>query len=148
MSTQSDGWIKTSERMPTEADLPVWGIKASEGYRPFLVTDENWPELAPGQNGREAGFNGWATHWKPAALPEPPKKEMTQRERDEEALEAWKQSQLNFFTGRNDAWHAALAYRDAQNREDLNRDAWGAHCIDGACANKAIYNLRRRAGLT
>lgn len=104
MSTH-DGWIKMSERKPTRADLPVWWAYSPDGDPEVELSREllHWlPDV----------------YWQPATLPEPPKKELTQREKDEEEFRSF------FLRMRGDSeaetvWLAALAYRDKQNAEDL-----------------------------
>ena len=135
--TSTQGWIKMSERKPTEADCPMW-VSHSENTGFWNIADFRNHHLA----------HGW-THWQPATLPEPPKKELTQRERDELSFTKWcPVMDKPLKEGRNLAWHAALAYRDGQNREDLSGKfppsvstvlSWGE--VD------AINNLKRRCGL-
>lgn len=131
MST-SDGWIKMTERKPEADGKAIWlyfggGSDACELIRIYH------------------GYSGEATHWKPAALPAPPKKELTQREKDEEVYQQWlKDAGVPYWKDdASDAWHAALAYRDGQNREDLEGVPYGIEC---GSRNK-VLNLRRRAGL-
>ena len=134
--TSTQGWIKMSARKPTEADLPVW-VYGSEFERIQFYRDS-----LPNQDKR-------FTHWQPGQAPLPPKKELTQRERDELSFTKWcPVMDKPLKEGRNLAWHAALAYRDGQNREDLSGKfppsvstvlSWGE--VD------AINNLKRRCGL-
>lgn len=140
--TSTQGWIKMSERKPTKADLPFW---VTTRYGVFLWEADT----------RDCDIFGLSyktnnvTHWQPATLPEPPKKELTQRERDELSFTKWcPVMDKPLKEGRNLAWHAALAYRDGQNREDLSGKfppsvstvlSWGE--VD------AINNLKRRCGL-
>lgn len=136
MSTNND-WIKMSERKPTEADLPIWL------YTPTpLDVDNNlgmpiqiWMKEVP----RCLDF----THWRPAKpdIPAPPAPEPTQREEDEAA--ALEYIRYNSWSAQS-IWHAALAYRDAQNAKDLE-DIY-ADC--GSSMHRDAYkNLRRRCGL-
>jgi hypothetical protein len=144
MTTQNDGWIKMSERKPTMNDLPVWGINAENGKLPFLCTHDNWSDMMPGQNNRYSGFNNWATHWQPATIPAPPKKELTQREKDEEAFIHWESGSHRVDDDPRYAWHAALAYRDQQNAEDLEAVGFPLMHTD---KHGPFAALRRRCGL-
>ena len=78
-------------------------------------------------------------------LPTPPKKELTQRELDEEAHDVWSSGSglANWNDPTGHIWHAALAYRDKQNAEDLG-------FVRDMCARidaDALDRLRRRSGL-
>jgi hypothetical protein len=91
-------WIKTSDRAPTEQDLPVWGWH-KEMMMPMTFT------YIPGT---------LITHWRPAKadIPEPPNEE-TQWEKDRTAWESWFNApDCNGATVT--AWHAALAYEREQ----------------------------------
>ncbi len=77
MKTEKDGWIKMSDRKPTEADLPIiqGGFTESCGWTQLftastIMTGESW------------------THWYPMnKIPEPPKRSM----RDEQDCAACRQ---------------------------------------------------------
>jgi len=138
-----------SERRPTEKDFPLWAFSGeSEGA--YLFNHGTIPG---------SGF----THWKPAVLPAPPVKELTQREKDGEAAIAWFNTEWPKIVEQYKnalyapapftvpaVWHAALAYRDRQNREDLKLIA---PMLDQALSDYGIQksgtltNLRRRCGL-
>lgn len=139
MSTTSDGWIKTSDK-PEGQDFP-WPVlmaKADTGqvhywrtYREMTQCEPLWREY---------------THYKPATLPAPPAKEMTQKEQD---WAAWTSHAAGHAIGSctdRTTWFCALAYRDAQNREDLEAIPY---CFEsmGTARDDAIANLRRRCGL-
>jgi hypothetical protein len=78
-------------------------------------------------------------------LPAPPKPEPTQREEESEAFLHFANTTPTYTA--EDVWHAALAYRDAQNRADLD----GAHALmkDLPFGNawQALHRLRKRCGL-
>lgn len=78
----------------------------------------------------------------PAALPAPPAKELTQRDSDDKGFDSWCLTQ-SFVPALDTVWHAALAYRDGQNREDLEGVPYGIECW----SRNKVLNLRRRAGL-
>lgn len=129
-----------SERKPTEADLPVW-----------FHTNGNTLCFNFIPNFTKVPDNAW-THWKPAVVPAPPAKDLTQREKDEEAFFAWnRQTPVCLRDGgkieggaRGDGWHAALAYRDGQNREDLEALGFPLMHTD---KHAVFASLRRRCGL-
>ncbi len=103
MNTQ---WIKTSDRAPTEQDLPVWAYHDKD-KRVVLFPCGLAPKLY--------------THWRPAKadIPEPPQEE-TQRTKDINAYCAWADREdvrlsVMSSTASNAApWHAALAYEREQ----------------------------------
>ena len=134
MNTQNDGWIKMSERKPTE--FPVWGAFELSGINSGIKVVSFYDRgILPHP----------VTHWKPAILPEPPKKELTQRELDEKAHDMWYSGSglANWNDPTGHIWHAALAYRDKQNAEDLG-------FVRDMCARidaDALDRLRRRSGL-
>jgi len=132
MNTENNDWILMSEQKPIRECRPIWIHRPTlpEVHRVTLLegsaTPDDW---------------GLVTHWKRAALPPPPPRAKTQREEDEEAY-------LEFIRtpsfGARDIWHAALAYRDAQNRADLEK----MHAeVEGTCEYFApLTRLRKRAG--
>ena len=139
MSADNDGWIKMSERQPALSAYPVWQTNRAGGVTLVVCHAHDIPG---------------STHWQPATLPAPPAKEMTQAEKDTEEYTALFGDPLCFYSSKgcqaytSDVWHAALAYRDAQNREDLKKPldkerqkVWGLIDPD------AHTNLRRRCGL-
>ncbi len=119
MNTQNDGWIKMSERMPQEEHFPVW-----------------WCHDGNVALAREALDWIPSVYWQCANIPAPPAKEKTQREMDEEAFRSWLWRAMPFDAV--DAWHAALAYRDKQNAEDL---------AGYATTHESILRAKRRCGL-
>jgi hypothetical protein len=98
MSTNNDGWIKMSERWPTDAEMPVWAYDADGGMLrgPLLFMGS-----AP---------TSW-THWKKADIPAPPKEE-TQDEKD--SAEFCKFCRDSNPKSAQSVWHAALAYERAE----------------------------------
>jgi len=87
------------------------------------------------------------THWKPAQLPAPPAPEPTQQCEDVCAFHNWfieKGHSLSNMPRPVHAWHAALAYRDAQNAKDIRRLACGDWTED---MRQAYWSIRRRCGL-
>ena len=143
MSTQ--GWIKMSEHPPTEVDAPVWmsngpliELWQKRDFREYFIDPKQCEWL----------------HWQPATLPEPPAKELTQRELDEEALREWNRreyrgSQVEELVTHCEsrAWHAAIAYRDKQNAEDVANLGLYCSSFDTTAHSIAVKSLRRRCGL-
>ena len=150
MSTmKNDGWIKMSDRQP-ERGTDIWTYYPAEANYPERVTLY--------ENVRGLALN--ATHWKPAHIPAPPKKEPTQREEDEKASTDWYNTEWPKVVSQyekslygpppfttNHVWHAALAYRDAQNREDLEKAMDVNRVIYGSAMVEALSRIRRRCGL-
>lgn len=103
------GWIKMSERKPTEADYPI-------GY----VTEKHYTR----EHGVLSGviYNSVCTppqdvlYW--IKLPAPPSREPTQAEKDEAALVAHDKDTYPSSTGpaecQRKAWFAAIAYERAE----------------------------------
>jgi len=140
MTQENDGWIKMSDRHPTDCDFPVfcYGPHCGMPHKIYssLAEINNPGELTTG-----------VTHWRPCvipALPVPPKKEPTQQEDDNEAYQEYCGSPNSYWQS---IWHAALAYRDAQNREDLKHVV--ALGFDKSENQECglIKRLRRRCGL-
>lgn len=132
MNTNNDGWIKMSERKPTNANGSIWlySIYAEPGYAVVHTVDCSAFQENP-----------W-THWKPAVLPAPPAKELTQREKDDKEGRLYALGMPGSSVA-IDVWHAALAYRDAQNREDIE----ALHGVMLGHVSAPYSNLRRRCGL-
>ena len=136
-STANGGWIKREEGQ--DMAWPAFVAKADTGQVHCFRSAREMKECEP--------LHQSYTHWQPAVLPAPPAKELTQADRDQEAYLEWyrnSSAQENCLH----SWHAALAYRDGQNREDLSGKfppsvstvlSWGE--VD------AINNLKRRCGL-
>jgi len=137
MTQENDGWIKMSERNP-ERGMNIWAYYPEEKNHAEQVTfydDTHGVSLS-------------ATYWKPAHLPAPPKKELTQREEDEKAMtELWNKHWQDKRATMTDYAMACLAYRDAQNREDLKNADSGTYIISGISMNEALSRIRRRCGL-
>lgn len=73
MNTTNNEWIKFSDRKPVEADFPIWVYDVRDNL--VLLFQNPVPT-----------FHRDRTHWKKGPqLPVPPPKELTQREKDEEA---------------------------------------------------------------
>jgi len=98
-------WIKFSDRKPTEADAPYW---AAGGL----------PDPAPNIINHPYGHAESRTHWQRATAPEPPPRELTQLEKDDEACDQWNNCAQGFITYRQ-TWHAAIAYVRATKEEAL-----------------------------
>jgi hypothetical protein len=134
MNTQeNDGWIKMSERKPTDADCPVW----------------YWRDGGAPCHYHSLSTLVW-THWKPSVLPAPPPKEQTQEQIDYAEYVCWWEGNADSPKCNTwPAWKAALAYRDAQNREDLGRIRVFNHNTPDELTQTgaAIVNLRKRCGL-
>ena len=106
MNTQ---WIKTADRAPTEADLPVW-LQLDKGSA-FFHESVNGVTLMEAP--RMLIFvTAGSIAWRPAKadIPEPPREE-TQRDNDCKAYTKWF---LNNPAYAEAAWHAALAYERAE----------------------------------
>lgn len=104
----ADGWIKMSERKPTEADA-IRGIFIWCPYdRPAL------PSLVFSTDCHDYTSRGW-THWMPAEsyIPAPPTRELTQAEKDEAAYSAW-EMEAEDNTHPKDGWRGAIAYERAE----------------------------------
>jgi hypothetical protein len=122
-------WIPITTRRPTEAEQ-------NAGIAVGCYRNGEWSQ-SPVFYGKTWGDD--RTHWTPAQLPPPPPKERTQREEDEEAFYKHMNNE-DRLRGCIEIWHAALRYRDAQNREDWLR----------LCANDPgppLMRLRKRSGL-
>ncbi len=124
-----------SDRKPTQ--FPVWGFARGWWREVFEICDGG---IIPDA----------CTHWKPMERPEPPL-ELTQREDDYCAFRGWlnaKYGPLNALSPSYalDVWHAALAYRDNQNREDL-RNSDGIDWASETPMGGSMIRLRRRCGL-
>jgi len=142
MSTDND-WIKRSDMLPKQEDTPIWcyNESANDGVTQWL-----WPRKH---------FDGMAeyTHWKRATIPAPPAKARTQREEDEQAYRTFEQGGaiLAPYLGkdRQTAWHCALAYRDAQNRTDVQALEFNFVPTQGKeyQINPAYGRLRKRCNL-
>jgi len=134
MTTNNDGWIKMSERKPTWADFPIW-IYGREGGHPGPFVRQEFT------NHEVYAF------WKNAStLPNPPAKELTQREKDGEAFKRWYDT-AKYDCVPRDAWETALAYRDKQNREDLRHVAGLCYDTSDSQQSAALADLHRRCGL-
>jgi len=92
-------WIKFSDRKPTEADAPYW---AAGGL----------PDPAPNIINHPYGHAESRTHWQRATAPEPPPRELTQREKDADAFFEWLEESDD--TSPQTIWHAALAHERAE----------------------------------
>ena len=139
MSTDADGWIRMEDRMPTDADKPFWIYRPNMPHA-FIVT------LLEGS----ATPSNWeaVTHWQPATLPAPPKAEPTQRELDHNSYMAWiNRPALDYTSDTESAWHAALAYRDAQNRTDIQAIHVSPELSANNPADFPFMRLRKRCGL-
>jgi hypothetical protein len=137
MTTNNDGWIKMSDKQPLNA-APIWGAFEMDGEMVVSFYDRGI-------------FPSIVTHWQPATIPTPPKKELTQREKDEEAFTKFflneASTKLLDSAVRHEAWHAALAYRDKQNAEDLSNVLFMPEGKTSVPHLEAVTNLRRRCGL-
>lgn len=97
---QADGWIRMSERKPTEADLPVWYFSGQAVCGPYELISTGY------------------SHWRPAEkIPAPPPRELTQAERDEEAFWEWFENQEVYCACQPElcaGWHAGIAKERAE----------------------------------
>jgi len=91
----NNNWIKFSDCKPTEADLPYW---AAGGL----------PDPAPNIINHPYGHAESRTHWQRATAPEPPPRELTQREKDGGAFFEWLEESDD--TSPQTIWHAGIAY--------------------------------------
>lgn len=130
-TTQNDSdWVKMSARRPVLADLPVW-VYTKDKYI-FTVNSI-------------ADFRAMDTHWKPATLPAPPAVERSQHELDVIAYYDWHNT--GQWGRGSDEWHAALAYRDAQNAADLQQ-LFPSNGVAEGDIRGLIDRLRKRCGLS
>lgn len=134
MSKQNNGWIKMSERKPTDGDLPVL----------FWNNQDDDYELWSKSDGLPTSFREREL-WKPATLPSPPAKEMGQRDEDEHEF------QMRFngigYDSPLHVWQKALAYRDAQNRRDMEAISMDDNLENNGTENDPFIRLRKRCGL-
>lgn len=109
MSTQkNDGWIKFSEQRPCQSDLPIWAYHP--GSDPVLHKN-SIPITGPTH--WQHAYQRWEPH-------SPPPKELTEAEKDKQAFRTWSNAELSqWVLTREDAWHAACAYKSKQIREEL-----------------------------
>jgi len=84
-----------------------------------------------------------ADQMEPASIPA--KKEPTQREEDEKAFDDFI-TESDDSTWERNAWYAALAYRDAHNREDL-ANIEEAYSNGLKTSREKLSRIRRRCGL-
>lgn len=118
----ANNWIKMTERRPTKADLPVWGV--NKDLAVFLLEleedDPDWEYL---------------THWRSAKadIPEPPREE-TQYDKDRAAFIHW---DAGFAYNPAVAWHAAIAYERAEVAKMLPH-------FHGLNQNSYIESIRAR----
>lgn len=144
MSDENNGWNLASKSRAPDGEL-------------VLIWDNRHPKDGGGKPfGTYCANQLPHTHWRLAQLPAPPKPEQvekTQQELDREAYLAFENRgavlSLSPYIGqdRQAAWHAALAYRDAQNREDLANIGQYSSAFDTAAHVVALFNLRKRCGL-
>jgi hypothetical protein len=122
----ADGWIRMSERKPTEADLPVWVYQpnAADGVTVWLRTMNIEDMVAC-----EHAF----PMWQPARIPAPPPREMTQRELDRRAYEDWS------LNGKGDAWSAAIACERAEIAKIIEQ-----HFDNGRTDSECLRFIRAR----
>ncbi len=99
-------WIKRTEREPGISDLPI-----VTGYR---YDTDGWQQSAWFCVPPKTSDSPY-THWR-SIKADPPPRELSQREKDEEAYGKWC-SNPNLAHNMNWAWHAALTYRDKQISE-------------------------------
>lgn len=130
MNTQ---WIRTADRAPTEADLPVWVWRFGDSNTPVII--------------HNLAFGGLyrITHWRPAKadIPEPPN-DKTQFDSDQSELSRWLFAQWSgVMPSPYDTWHAALAYEREQVAKMLpTKSNLGAY--DVAEMYDAIEAIRAR----
>jgi hypothetical protein len=139
-------WTPMTERRPTEADLPILLWNAGVPKAKYTATAEAL---------RSQMQLTCFSHWMKA--PEPPARELTQREKDEARFTSFflneASTKLLNSAVRHEAWHAALAYRDAENRKDLEGGTWFSW--EPGCGNvprimigkEALNRLKQRAGI-
>lgn len=126
----------------TAIPFPAWLYKQDTGQMHLWRTQREMIECEP--------LHQLYTHYLPqerAPLPEPPK-ELTQREKDQEVYWRWINSRIEYTTTA-ETWHAALAYRDAQNAADMSQVDWCTDHDRVQCLlpKAAFNNLRARCGL-
>jgi len=99
MNTQ---WISFKDRKPSAGDYPIF---VCGGFMSISLIDGAWSDDR--------------THWMPAQLPAPPKKELTQAEKDTAAFDEWYQNAGSCSSAI--IWNAALAYERKAIAEIINR---------------------------
>ena len=133
MSNTDERWIKMSERKPTKEDLPVFSVGDE---KPEAWQVNYWRDNLPVN----------CVYWCRARIPSMPVKELTQQQKDARACVEWLAKNEDVFTPFS-AWHAALAYRDNQNRKDLDRIPVSVKSVLGFEEFDYLGNLRRRTGM-
>ena len=97
-----NNWIKISDHAPV---FPAW----------LWHPDHKFPLMFQCDIGIDCSAY---THWQPATIPAPPPKELTQAERDEEALLSWYRSR-DLRPSSGESWHAALKWEREQIDDDF-----------------------------
>lgn len=133
MSTINDGWIVRAEREPTDEELAA-GVCLTVGAGPIV----SYGRYAPYIRGSK-----W-THWRPHSLPDPPRAEETQLDRDKAAFCEWRKANLDQGTAY--AWHSACAYarRDTLSRKEVAELIW--ECCQGGNFQEPWNTLVALAG--
>lgn len=131
MNTQ---WIKTADRAPTEADLPVI-------FETTLKLDAGRYYVPAHSLGALDGLKDSKKYPRWMHIPEPPKEE-TQAGRDIDAFAAWSKCPPSGYLEPCVAWHAALAYERAEVAKMLPY----FNCTLPLEVGKAIEAIRARCG--
>lgn len=141
----SDQWIKFSERSPRDSEFPpewVWLFafpkEAPQGVRLLWET-------------RMGNPHGSWEFWKPADVPEPPKREPTQEDADADAWGDLLKAYTNIRAPLDGkfCWFKALAYEREQVRDLLAKAEAIRNCTADHIIRSEQWNaLARRVGLT
>ena len=105
MNTPDDGWIAFALQRP-EPSQPYWYCCAGSSKTYYC-------------SGAEETRGGMFTHWQPANIPAPPRREPTQAEVDDEMIRLYLCDPRHDPLGMSDGMHAALAWERGQIRELL-----------------------------
>jgi hypothetical protein len=143
MSTTNTGWRSVKNDPPQASDFPiVTGAFYAEGE--FLQSPQ-WVQA------KRLDLAAFYTHWR-SIKADPPSRELTQREKDEEALDKW-YDDPNTERMMSRCWHAALAWEREVVEKDLI-EAYGAFhhaALDtrtSAGFFRDFFRARREGGVT
>ena len=137
MSTPADeNWIAFAERVPFGDQFPIWICRAGDKQVTICRAD--------GYTGHIEMARTW-THWRIAHVPEPPKREPTQAEVDQQTLGTIWRGCRDW----NEFGHQVLAWERKQVRALLERNADKLNRNDPVDIDCDLFDqLARRVGLT
>ena len=109
MTTTSTPWRSVKTDPPKLEDFPVVACNKYRSRAVFWEHDHHW-------SAGQCEYDYWRS-----IKCDPPPRELTQREKDEEAFKAWRKSEAHWADAAipfSDVWHAALAWeREAVEKE-------------------------------